>query len=130
MSSELRFHHVGVACRNIGEALRFLEAAGSVLHASNVVHDSGQRADVCLVRLAGGVTVELVAGEAVAGLVAKGVTYYHLAYEVDDLGTALEELRRGGSLLVSGPSPAPLFEGRSVAFLYSPLGLVELVSSS
>ena len=71
--------------------------------------------------------IELVSGAVVANFVKKRVTYYHICYEVDDISKAIEEMSKNGALVVSPPKPAILFGNRNVAFLMSPIGLVELL---
>ena len=126
----LRFHHTGIACRDIPEALAFLEATHPVREKTAIVRDAAQNADVCLVTLADGSRLELVSGPVVENLVRKGITYYHVCYEVDDLDAEVGALRARRCRVVSGPTAAPLFGGRKVAFLYSPLGLIELLAAS
>ena len=124
-----RVHHVGVACRAIEPVRSWVHATHEVTHDSGVVHDPAQRADLCLLSLADGGAIELVAGEAVSSLVKRGHSYYHLCHEVDDLETTIGGLEPSGCRLVSPPTPAVLFGGRPVAFLLSPTGLVELLEA-
>ena len=125
----LRFHHTGIACRDIAEALAFVESVHAVVERSDIVHDAGQDADVCLVTLADGSALEFVSGPVVANLVSKGISTYHLCYEVADLDAAIADLTSQRCRVVSGPTAAPLFDGRQVAFLFSPLGLIELLAA-
>lgn len=95
----MRFHHVGVAVRDLDEALRtHLEIFGHRLCAGpvDVPHEAVR---VCFVEARPGVLVELVQGlddgSPVAGLLAKtGGGPYHICYEVGDLDAAIRELRR------------------------------------
>lgn len=53
---------------------------------------------------------------------------YHLCFETNDLERALAHLRGQRCLVVSAPTPAVAFEGRRIAWLYTPSRLlVELV---
>ena len=53
---------------------------------------------------------------------------YHLCFETNDLEKALAHVRRQKCLLVSAPAPAVAFEGRRIAWFYTPTRLlVELV---
>ncbi len=122
-------HHVGVACRDLEAARRWVHATHTVLEDSGVVYDPHQKADLCLLTVEGGANIELVAGEAVASLVKKGHTYYHLCYEVPSVAEAIVRLQAQQCLVVSPPAPAVLFGGRTVAFLYGPTGLVELLET-
>ena len=130
MSSDLRFHHVGIACRNVRRTLKFITDSHPVKRATEILYDANQKADVCLVTLEDGTSLELVSGEIVANLTKKGMTYYHICYEVDDIDASVDRLTRDRCRLVSGPTEAILFDQRKVAFLYSPMGLIELLSRS
>ncbi len=77
-----------------------------------------------------GTKFELVSGEIVANLVKKSMSYYHVCYEVDDIDSAIAQMEKNSCRIVSGPIEAALFDQRRVAFLYSPIGLVELLSRS
>ncbi len=125
----LRLHHLGIACHDIERAVSDFEATVGVAARGPVIHDRQQDAHVCLVTLADGSRFELVSGPRVEGLVRKGLTYYHVCYEVDDLDKAVSELLTRRCRLVSAPAEAPLFDGRRVAFLHSRLGLFELLES-
>jgi len=46
---------------------------------------------------------------------------------VPDITTAIQRLGDSRCRLVSGPTPAVLFDGRHVSFLLSPTGLIELL---
>lgn len=84
---------------------------------------------MCLLECVDGLRIELVSGAAVAGLVSKGMTWYHNCYEVEDIASAIDALAQARCVLAREPRPAVLFGGRQVAFLYSPLGLLELLET-
>jgi methylmalonyl-CoA/ethylmalonyl-CoA epimerase len=80
----------------------------------------------------GDLPIELVApagdDSPVKKLLEKGIGTYHLCYEVDDIGEALEHVRSQGCLVVSEPVSAVAFEGRRIAWFYTPTRqLTELV---
>ncbi len=125
-----RLHHVGVACRAIEPARSWIHATHEVRADSGVVHDPHQRADLCLLSLTDGAAIELVAGPVVAGVLERGHSYYHLCHEVADLDGCVTALESERCRLVVAPAPAVLFEGRRVAFLLGPTGLVELLEAS
>lgn len=53
---------------------------------------------------------------------------YHLCFETNDLEMALAHVRQHKCLMVSPPAPAVAFEGRRIAWFYTPSRLlVELV---
>lgn len=106
-----------------------MHATHTVIDESGPVHDPLQDATVCLLECEGGLRIELVSGEAVAGLVRKGMSWYHNCYEVDDINAAIAELGERRCIVAREPREAVLFGGRRVAFLYSPLGLIELLEA-
>ena len=125
----LPVHHVGIACRDLAAVRRFVEATHTIVAASDVVHDAHQDADLLLLTDVSGLGIELVAGPIVANLVGKGQSYYHLCYEVAVLEDTIEQLGELGCRVIREPAPAPLFDGRRVCFLYSPMGIVELLEA-
>ena len=44
---------------------------------------------------------------------------HHVCYEIDDLGSALQESRKVGLVIASPPAPAVAFNGRRIAWVYS-----------
>jgi methylmalonyl-CoA epimerase len=127
-------HHVGIAVEDLDAAVetyeRFFggrlegrgEIAGQQVEAASVVLDSGR--------------VELVAAidedSTVARFIARrGPGMHHIAYEVDDVQSALDGLAREGALLIDEEPHQGLF-GLQVAFVHpeSVHGvLTEVVSS-
>lgn len=123
----MKIHHIGIACSDIEEALADFGRYHPIVKRSEVVYDELQKAELCMVYTDTGLDVEFIAGEQVARLVKKGISYYHLCYEVDDLDAALSESVGKGAMIISEPKQAVLFGGRRVAFVYLPYGLVEFV---
>lgn len=123
----MKIHHIGIACSDIEEALADFGRFHPIVKCSEVVYDELQKAELCMVYTDTGLDVEFIAGEQVARLVKKGISYYHLCYEVDDLDAVLSESVGKGAVIISEPKPAVLFDGRRVAFVYLPYGLVEFV---
>jgi methylmalonyl-CoA/ethylmalonyl-CoA epimerase len=76
--------------------------------------------------------IELVApageGSPVSKVLAKGIGAYHVCYEVNDIEYALEHVRSEGCLVLGKPVSAVAFEGRRIAWFYTPTRqLVELL---
>lgn len=130
------FHHTGVAVVNVEEARDFLLRSGWCADASAVVYDPQQDATLCMVTDRDRMhRVELVGGAAVASLLASAAhtglgtgVPYHICFEVTDIARALHYAQSElGCTLVREIRPAVLFGGRSVCFVSSPVGLVELL---
>jgi len=125
----MKIHHIGIACQDIQEAISELERFHTIIQRSEIVYDENQHASLCLVNTGTGMDIEFIAGEQVARMVKKGINYYHVCYEVDNLNVTIDEYLSRGAMMISEPKPAVLFGGKKVAFLHLPYGLVELVES-
>jgi FkbH-like protein len=128
--NEKKFHHLGFACRDIKEGIAHINKHYHVVKVSDIIFDDIQDANVCLIETENGINIELVSGNQVKTLLNQGVNLYHVCYEVPDLFKAIEEFQNEGALLVSEPKPAKLFDNRLVAFLNTPLGLLELLEKT
>lgn len=124
----MKLHHVGVACLDIKQKLNELKLTQLVISATPIVYDSKQSAELCMLQMAGGYNLELISGKPVESIVKKNITYYHLCYIVEDINDSIETLTKNGFILVSPPKEAILFDGRLVAFLYGPFGLIEILN--
>lgn len=80
-----------------------------------------------MLSLKDGSRVELVSGNIVSTYLKNRVSYYHVCYEVHEIEEAIVEMKAAGAIVISPPKPAVLFEGWLVAFLMTPMGLVELL---
>lgn len=127
------FHHVGIAVRNLSEAIPIYENLFEYELTSGPFDDPIQNVSVCfLSRGEGDPALELVAplgpNSPIDRTLKKGGGTYHICYQVPDIAAAITHLTGLGSLLLSGPVPAVAFESRSIAWLMTEAGLlVELV---
>jgi methylmalonyl-CoA/ethylmalonyl-CoA epimerase len=125
------FHHVGVACRDLDAEESAFAALGYRRERADVVDPlQGVRARFLI---GAGPRIELLCnleGEAVlSDWLRKGIKFYHLAYEVDDIGAASDELAVAGGKRVVEPLPAIGFGMRMICFCMLPnMVLVELIS--
>jgi len=125
----MKFHHVGVACRNIEEEIGNISKIHQVIKKSPIVFDKEQNAELVLLTLSDGTNIELISGKPVETLLKKNITYYHLCFEVDDIDLEIERLVNEHAFLISPPKPAILFDNRKVAFLNVSYGMIELLNS-
>ena len=134
MESQLVFHHIGIACRDIAKTKSFYEELGYT--ASPVVDDPLQHVRVSFLDKEGAPRLELLEPLDGQSPVARtldtvGVAPYHLCYEVKDIEAAVAALRKQRFLLVNGPVPACAMADRRVAFLFQKnTGLIELVENT
>ena len=133
MDSELVFHHIGIACRDIDKTREFYLGLGYT--ASPVVDDPLQHVRICFLDKEGAPRLELLQplddqSPVARTLATAGVTPYHFCYEVRNIDEAIATLRTKRFLLVSGPVPACALGDRRIAFLYNKNnGLIELVEN-
>jgi FkbH-like protein len=125
-----KINHLSFACRNIEAGMQHVEELYGITSVSDIVFDALQEATLCLIETNSGLDFELVAGPQVESFLKHGVSLYHVCYEVADIFQTIEELRAKGAFLVSEPKPAKLFDDRLVAFLDTPLGLIELLETT
>ena len=118
---EASLHHVGLAVRSIREANPACEVAV----------EATQGVSFAFLEL-NGITLELLAPygdrSPIARSVNDGVKLLHLCYEVPDLEAAIEHCRPAGFHRLRAPVPAPAFENRRIAWVFSRIyGLFELL---
>ena|SRR3989344_5330698 len=125
---KLSFRHLGIACDDIATCKGFIKSTMKVVNESKTIFDENQNASLCTLTLASGVQLELITGPVVANLVKKGMTYYHTCYGVPDIEKAISFLRKKHkAVVISEIKPSKLFNNRRVAFLYAPIGVLELL---
>ena len=133
MESILKFHHIGIACHDIARSQAFYTAMG--YRATEVVDDPIQHVRVCFLDKEDAPRIELLEplddqSPVARTLATVGVSPYHSCYQVEDMESAINELRAQRFLLVSGPVPACAMDGKRVAFLFQKhTGLIELVEA-
>ena len=133
MLSSFRFHHIGLAVKDIDATAALYVAGGYRCSAKTI--DNAQNVIICWLTKEGSPILELVApindqSPINSTLEKVGVTPYHCCYVVDDIDTAVCELRKQRYIMVSKPVEAPAFCGSRVCFLYNKnIGLIELVEA-
>jgi methylmalonyl-CoA/ethylmalonyl-CoA epimerase len=123
----MKFHHIGIATKDINKSLEFVKNNFEVEEYTDIIYDKNQNADLMMIKTKD-MNIELVSGEVVEKFISKNTTYYHMCYEVDNLEEAINGFQ--GSIVVSPPKEAILFNYRKVAFLITPLGLIELLEGN
>lgn len=129
----LTFHHIGIACRDIGKTKQFYLLQGYA--ASPIVEDPLQHVRISFLEKDGAPRLELLEPHDEQSPVARtlataGVSPYHICYEVQSINDAIATLREQRFLLVNGPVPACALGNRLIAFLFQKnTGLVELVEA-
>lgn len=133
MTEGLDFHHMGLACRDLDTEIKALEILGYQLE-SPFFEDPLQRVRGCFM-VGAGPRLELLMPlddtSPVMPWLAKGVKYYHQAFETADLRRAIDTLKARRGKVVVPPTPAVAFDGREIAFLLFPnMMLIELIQAA
>ena len=128
------FHHIGVACRDLNSDEAHFAALGYAREGESF-EDPRQRIRGLFLTAAGQPRLELLVNAHETGpldpWLAKGVKFYHFAYEVPALDRAIEDLKAGRARVMVPPVPAVAFDMRRITFLMHPNGtLTELIEAA
>lgn len=120
----LQLHHVGLAVDSIvAHAEHYRRSLGLEL-TGQIVEDEIQRVRVAFARVGPDTFIELVepidADSPIGRMLKTGGGIYHMCYLVADIDAAIARVCAAGGRHISGPSPARAFEGRRIAWVYTP----------
>ena len=130
--TELKFHHTGLLVEDIEYSLQHYIALFGSDSISEIYTVSSQKVKVCFVKNGSNSHLELVQpisdDSGVSKMLKKRISYYHIAYLVNDINAAINKLE---SLNYKSLEPfnSEAFNGKTCVFLYTPDGhLVELIA--
>jgi methylmalonyl-CoA/ethylmalonyl-CoA epimerase len=129
------FHHVGIAVRDLSEAIPIYKTIFGYELVSGPFDDPIQNVSACfLSRGEGDTLLEIVAplgpNSPIHGTLKRGGGAYHICYRVADIEAGIRHLTDHDSVLLSGPVPAIAFEMRQIAWLMTEAYLlVELLQA-
>lgn len=133
MLESFKFHHIGVAVKDISATAAVYIAGG--YKQSETMFDPEQNVNICWLTKEGMPVVELLEPVDETSPVNKtleknGVTPYHTCYVVEDIDEAVAALRKMKYVVVSKPVEACAIHKCKVAFMYNKnVGLIELVEA-
>ena len=125
----MKFHHIGIATDNYNNAEKFITSTHKVLNRKGPIFDENLNATLSIFNLEEGLSLELVEGIAVQGILKKRINIYHFCYEFEDINLKLKTFNEFGGKTILEPTPAKIFDNRLVAFVLTPLGIIELLST-
>lgn len=125
----MKFAHIGIACNDIKDEIEGIKKIHKINGISDIIFDEKQNANLCMVNIEDGLNIELISGKIVENIVKKGIKYYHLCYEVDNIEEKLSEMGENVKP-ISEIKEALLFEGKRVIFLMTVYGIIELVEKN
>ena len=131
MIENAKIHHVGIAVDSIEKSLHFHVNILGMNQISDTVHDEIQKVKVVLLgynknsssESNGYSMVELVEPVGLSPIdeiLKKRNHLYHYCIEVPSLEVALMKARKEHSIIVLKPTPAKLFNGRKITFVWTP----------
>ena len=123
----MKFHHIGIATNDIESLIAKLKKQLEIKSISEIVYDSKQGANLCLLTTNDNVKIELVSGKIVQNFIKKGQLLYHTCYVVKNIEEKINELVNDGAMLIRSAQEAVLFANHKVAFLRWDLGIIELL---
>jgi methylmalonyl-CoA/ethylmalonyl-CoA epimerase len=129
----LRLHHIGLVVRAIEEVRAFYVDVLQYSERTPVIHDPVQTAYVQFFSIPGSDHyLELVAPDSdtskLRAASRKGMPLNHLCYSCENIAHMVSFLKESGCMVVQMPVPAVAFDGRLIAWLMTPDGLlVEIV---
>jgi methylmalonyl-CoA/ethylmalonyl-CoA epimerase len=120
----MKFHHIGIATNNINKTFEFVKNHFDIVNFTDIIYDKNQNVTLQMIYTKD-INIELVSGGMVKDIIKKKITYYHICYEVTNIQKSINSFEN--SILISPPKEAILFDNKKVAFLYTPIGLIELL---
>jgi methylmalonyl-CoA/ethylmalonyl-CoA epimerase len=122
----MKLHHVGIVVDDIESGIQRYKALFGFVPITEVADDPIQKVSVVLLSnpKADGVPIELIAplteDSPVSNILKGNVRLYHLCFLVENIEEELKNFRSNGAIVISGPVPAELFDGKKIAFVYTP----------
>jgi len=129
----MEFHHLGCIVENIESTVHhYLALLGSAVEVSTTYEIEAQEVKVCFMSLGNGSWLELVESVNPNSTLnrmrkKKGISFYHLGFQVDDIEQTISELETQDYRLLNRFS-SEAFQGRTCCFLFTPeMHLIELI---
>jgi hypothetical protein len=131
----LKFHHLGLAVKQVENAVRMLKGLGYKIGPS--VRDDLQNVNLALCTRPEAPAIEIIyatetPGPLAAILKLNTSLMYHTCYKSENLEESLAEMRNDQNMVrvISPPKPAVLFGGRLVSFYQiRGFGMIEILES-
>src|SRR5271155_4281503 len=126
---DLRLHHIGLVVRGIEEFRTFYVDVLQYRERTPVIHDPIQTAFVQFFSIPGSDHyLELVAPDSESSKLReasrKGTALNHLCYSCGNIAPMISFMKESGCFVIQNPVPALAFDGRFIAWLMTPDGLL------
>ncbi|UCE12256.1 MAG: VOC family protein [Candidatus Heimdallarchaeota archaeon] len=123
-----KIHHVGIAVTSIEKELDFHIQALNMRQVSAIIDDKNLNVRVVLLAINGqpneSCLLELVeptiSPSPIDTILQQNNHIYHYCIEIPSLEEALKKARKNHAVIALPPTPAALFNGRRIAFVWTP----------
>ncbi len=130
---DYRIEHIAYACADIDKTIEKFKNLGYTL-VSDIIDDEARNVKLVFM-INRSIKIEFVQpvnnNSPVSALLQNqknSASPYHICYEVDDLRSAIDELKNQKFVITKEQEPAIAFDNRKVAFLFhKDVGLIELL---
>jgi methylmalonyl-CoA/ethylmalonyl-CoA epimerase len=133
----MRIVHIGIAVSDLDRAMTFYQNIFWQCSIIGPFEDPIQKVKVCFLEEKGhdGPQIELIApltdDSPITGYLSRNMGAYHICCKVKDINSSLADLRSKGCVIISLPVPAVAYEGRKIAWCFTPTNhLIELVEAA
>lgn len=122
----MKLHHVGIVTSDIKSGIQHHKNLFNFHPITEIVKDPIQKVAVVLLSSpeAGSMPIELIApltdNSPISNILKGKTSLYHLCFLVENIEEALRNARKHGAIIISRPAPAELYEGKRIAFIYTP----------
>ncbi len=118
----MHIDHIGIAVKDIEEAIRYWETVFDYRQATEVVLNTRQKVYVAFMEKDDSLTVKLIqpseASSTVTRFLKKGGTLHHLCFKTEDLDSGVVELKERGLRSIVPPQPGEAFGDHPIAFFF------------
>jgi methylmalonyl-CoA epimerase len=128
---QFKFHHIGLFVKDLDEAIKNYTLLFGSENISEIYIIASQNVKECFVKNGVNSYIGLVAehleNSVVKNFTKKGIGYYHIAYKVENINTAVTQLEKINYKTLK-PFNSEAFSGKQCVFLFTPDGhLIELI---
>lgn len=133
MELDLKIHHVGCVVQNIEESIALYRNSLGFKKCSEVIYVSSQQVKVCFINIGNNTFIELIepldVNSAIAKLLKKKHSYYHIGYLAENFTETIEELVNKGSHIITTFN-SEAFNNKMCAFLYTEeMHMIEIIEA-
>jgi catechol 2,3-dioxygenase-like lactoylglutathione lyase family enzyme len=82
---DAKLHHIGIACKDIKSTIEYYTSLFKVKYISPIIYDKNQDVYLAFLVADKNTSIEFISGKLVEKLIRKGISFYHVCYEVENL---------------------------------------------